>query len=98
MKVVWTPKSRTRLQQIHDYIALDNPTAAKNLVATLIQQITTIADQPYAGTRVKEYQRDNIRELYNGRYRLIYRIRNNAVEVLTVRHSARQMPKQPKNL
>jgi addiction module RelE/StbE family toxin len=94
----WTNKALLRLQQIHDYIAQENPKAANELVDQLTRQAATMATQPHAGIKVKEYQRDDIREIYNGRYRLIYRIHQDRIDVLTVRHGMRLMPTHVKNL
>ena len=92
MKVIWTPRAQQRLQEIHDYIALDQPANAVRWVARVLDRSDQIGEQPRSGRIVPEYQRDAIRELLEGDYRLIYRIRKQQVDVLTVRHGARRLP------
>jgi plasmid stabilization system protein ParE len=92
MKVIWTPRSQQRLQEIHDYIALDQPANAARWVARVLERGQQIGEQPRSGRIVPEYQRDTIREVFEGDYRLIYRIRSQQVDVLTVRHSSRYLP------
>jgi plasmid stabilization system protein ParE len=42
---------------------------------------------------VPEYQRPELRERIQGRYRLVYRIiSDELIEIIAVHHSARQMP------
>ncbi|PIQ37225.1 MAG: hypothetical protein COW59_08445 [Lysobacterales bacterium CG17_big_fil_post_rev_8_21_14_2_50_64_11] len=51
-----------------------------------------IAAFPRSGRRVADYGRDDVRELSEGDYRLIYRILSDRIDVLTVMHSAQLLP------
>jgi toxin ParE1/3/4 len=94
MKVAWTHKALLRLTQIHDHIALDQPVNARNFVDRLTRKANRIALTPSSGKIVSQYGHDDIRELYEGEYRIIYRIRTDRIDILTVRHSARLLPKR----
>lgn len=94
MKVAWTLKALLRLQQIHDHIALDQPINARNFIDRLTQKAGRIALIPHSGRIVPQYGRDDVRELYEGEYRIIYRIRTDRIDILTVRHSARLLPRR----
>jgi toxin ParE1/3/4 len=94
MKVNWTRKARQRLQQLYDYIAEDQPVNALHFVDQLTRRAESIAIHPRSGKIVSRYQRDDIRELYEGRYRIIYRILPNRIDILTVRHGARLLPER----
>ncbi len=92
MKVIWTPRAQRRLQEIHDYIAQDQPVNAARWVARVLDRGEQIGEQPRSGRIVPEYQRESIREIFEGDYRIIYRIRSQRVDVLSVRHGARRLP------
>ena len=47
---------------------------------------------------VAEYQRDDIREVYLHNYRIIFRLRSGAVELVTIIHGSRLLPKTPEEL
>jgi plasmid stabilization system protein ParE len=94
MKVVWMPRAQRRLQEIHDYIAKDQPANALRWMERVLALGEQIGAQPRSGRIVPEYQRETIREVFEGDYRIIYRIRSQQVDVLTVRHGARQLPAQ----
>jgi len=47
---------------------------------------------------VEQYQRDDIREVYEGRYRMIYRVLPDRIDILTVRHGARLLPERLRHL
>ena len=98
MRAHWTARSLQRLQQIHDHIALDQPLNAKRFVDRLTRRAETIALQPRAGRIVPEYQSDDIRETFEGAYRIIYRILPDRIDRLTVRHGARVLPARRQNL
>jgi toxin ParE1/3/4 len=98
MKVIWTPRAQQRLQEIHDHIALDQPVNATRWVARVLDRGEQIGDQPLSGRVVPEYQRETVREIFEGDYRIIYRIRSQQVDVLTVRHGAQRMPRRLRNL
>lgn len=98
MKVIWTPRAQQRLQEIHDYIAQDQPGNAARWISGALDRGEQIASQPPSGRIVPEYQRETVREIFEGAYRIIYRIRSQQVDVLTVRHGARLLPKRTRNL
>ncbi len=48
-----------------------------------------------SGKIVSEINRENIRELIEGNYRIIYKIvKNNQVDILTIHHSARDLTRR----
>lgn len=42
MKIVWSPRAAHRLEEIADYIAQDNETAAARFIASLIHALKKI--------------------------------------------------------
>lgn len=63
MTLTWSSRALRRLDQIHAYIAEDNPQAADAMIARLILRGDQIIDHPWSGRIVPEYQKDEIREL-----------------------------------
>lgn len=48
-----------------------------------------IADFPFSGRKVPEYDIDQIREIIEGPYRIIYHIKPDQIDVVAVIHGAR---------
>jgi toxin ParE1/3/4 len=48
---------------------------------------------PFAGRRVPEYGRDDVREVIKRGYRVIYRVSDDQVEIITVRDGHRRLPR-----
>ncbi len=98
MKAAWTRNAQRRLQQIHDYIAQDQPGNANDFAVRLIQRADLAAIAPNAGRLVPRYGRTDIREVFEGEYRIVYRIRVDRIEVVTVRHMSRLLPRDVRKL
>lgn len=98
MTANWTARALLRLQQIHDRIALDQPLNAKRFVDRLTRKADAIAQNPLAGRAVPQYRRDDIRETFEGDYRIIYRVLPQRIDILAVRHGARLLPSRRRDL
>ncbi len=95
-QVRWTPQAADDLDAIAEFIARDSPHFAGLFVADILQTVDRLVDFPESGRIVPEIGEKSIRELILGSYRIIYRRRTEAVEVLTVHHGARLL--DPKRL
>jgi plasmid stabilization system protein ParE len=87
--VVWTETAKNSLKQIHDFIALDSGYYAKEVVENILHLAEELVDLPRRGRIVPERQQDNLRELFLYSYRIIYRISDPDIVVLTVLHGKR---------
>jgi toxin ParE1/3/4 len=88
MKVYWTDTAEGHLDAIHDYIAQDSPEYAKRIVDRITRMSQQISDYPLSGRRVPEYDIDQIREVIESSYRIIYYIKPNQIDVLAVIHGS----------
>jgi len=84
MRLFWTETAKQDLQAIRRYIAADNPTAADRWVDRLRSQARNALRAPHAGRKVPELLREDIRELIEGNYRIVYQVFENRLVVLTV--------------
>ena len=92
MKVVFTAHAVSRLRQILAYIAADSPANAVSMVERIIARAETLDSQSFRGRRVPEYDRDDVREIAEHPYRIIYRIAADTVQVLTIMHERQLLP------
>ena len=98
LQVFWTDRASTDLEAIGDYIAKDNPAAAARWVDILIDVTEKAALAPLVGRRVPEVGRDDVRETYLRRYRIVYRVTARRLEVLTIFEGHRLFPGDLDNL
>jgi toxin ParE1/3/4 len=84
MKLFWTETARQDLQAIRRYISADSPAAAKRWVSRLRERARKALHSPLAGRIVPEFFRDDIRELIEGNYRIVYQIFEDRLVILTI--------------
>jgi plasmid stabilization system protein ParE len=83
LRVAWTEEALRRLAEIEDYVARDRPIAARRLVARLIRRGDSLSRTPRIGRRVPELLDSGFREIIAGAYRIVYRLDESQVEILT---------------
>jgi addiction module RelE/StbE family toxin len=92
LKVIWTDQALARLIEIQDFIGHANPVAAERLVRRLVERGDGLSKFPEMGRSVPELSGTGIREIIEGRYRIVYRIQAKVIQVLTVFEGHRQFP------
>lgn len=91
-EVVWSHSATTDLESIVEYIFRDSEFYAATVARELVSAARSLATFSERGRVVPEYEDPTVREVIVRRYRLIYRVRSDRVEVLRIIHGARQMP------
>ena len=89
MKVYLTPRARTDIADIYEYIAADSPIHAGRLVSQLLLKASELGRFPQIGRVIAKYNNPDLRERLYRDYRIAYRVKANVIEVLTIRHVAR---------
>ena len=88
MNVNWTENAIEHLLGIYEYIAQDSPFYAERMVDRLTKRSEQIGVFPHSGRTVPEYSAVDIREIIEAPYRIIYRIKQDQIDVLAVVHAA----------
>ena len=94
VKIIWTERSLTDMEDIAQFIAKDSPKYAKLTVEKIFTQTLVLEKQPRLGRVVPELNDKKIRELIIGNYRVIYELHEFIVNILTVHHSRRELGKR----
>lgn len=86
------PEAEANLAEIADYIAKDSPENATNWLISMQRKISTLETFPEALPPAREnpYHKRSLHQLVHGNYRVIYFVESSRVNVVSVRHSARQ--------
>ncbi len=84
MRVVWTQEALDKLSDIEDFISQDSPQSAAKFVNYLIQRGEGVSKNPRIGRIVPEISNPNIREIIAKKYRIVYKIEEHIIEILTV--------------
>ena len=95
VRINWTFQAKDDLKAIAEYISKDSMRYAKLQVTRLKTRTRILKTQTRSGKIVPEINQQNIRELIEGSYRIIYKIvEDNQIDILTIHHSARDLTRR----
>ena len=92
-EIVWSEPALADLDAIADYIALENPAAASELVKRIFGHVEQLTDHPESGSRPKELARSRYRQIVEPPCRVFYRYDGQKVFILHVMRSERLLRK-----
>ena len=91
-QVTWTYEAQRWLQEIHEYIAADNPDAAQRTVTAIVDRAEILSRFPEIGYRYREDR--HVRVLLYGHYRIAYLVKpHREIDILGVFHGALDIEK-----
>jgi toxin ParE1/3/4 len=88
-EVRWTPQAADDLDAIAEFISQDSPHHASLLALDVLCAVDRLTQFPKSGRVVPEINNPLVRKIILGSYRIIYRVRPDHVEILTVFHGSR---------
>jgi addiction module RelE/StbE family toxin len=94
MRIVWSPQSLRDLDALREYIARDSEHYADLTVARVFSAVERLIKFPRSGRVVPERDEPEIREIIVGRFRVVYRVRDQLLEVATVFRASKEFPER----
>ena len=88
-EVVWAESALNDLDAIADYIALDNPEAARQLVQKVFEHVAHLESHPKLGSKPQELKGWRYRQIIEPPCRIFYREDSDRVLILHVMRSER---------
>jgi plasmid stabilization system protein ParE len=92
-RVVWTEQARSALDEILTYIAQNSAQAARGVLEEALGTAEGLATLSDRGRIVPELEDPSIREVFIGKYRLLYEVSPTEVSILAILHGARDFAK-----
>lgn len=89
-KIEWSDLALEDLQEIYNYISKDSELYAFRICERIVNKVEILNTNPSAGRMVTEFEQENIRELIEGNYRIIYRVNaDGSIGIARIHHGAR---------
>lgn len=87
-QIAWSDSALERFQELLDFIAEENPAAARRMVEDLRDRLRALADLPRLGHPLADDVDPGLRRLALGNYVLLYRIHepSQTVTIASIRH------------
>ena len=92
MKISWSPLSFDRLESIYEFVVNEDPIAAKNLIIRIFNKVDSLSKYAERGRKVPEINRNDIREVFESEYTIIYKIETKKIIILTIRNFKELLP------
>lgn len=92
-EIVWTEPALADLDAIADYIALEDPVAASEVVKRIFSHVEQLSEHPDSGSRPQELGRSRYRQIVEPPCRVFYRHDGRNVFILHVMRSERLLRK-----
>ena len=93
-EIIWTEPALNDLDAIADYIALDNPNAARQLVQRIFRHVEQLIAHPNSSSKPEELRGWRYRQVVEPPCRIFYRHDRGAVYVLYVMRGERRLQKK----
>lgn len=87
-EVFWTDHAIEQLDTIYNYISQTSNEYALRIVDKLTARTIQISTHPKSGRKVPEFNHDQIREIIESGYRIIYHIKAERIDIISVIHGA----------
>ena len=84
MKIIYSAEVKIQLQNIKEFIALDNKKRAISYLKKIKEKIEILGKYPYIGKVNATMDNANIREFVILGYKVIYKINENSLTVLAI--------------
>lgn len=92
VKIIWAERAIDDLTSIAEYSNKFSEKYASFIVSKLFDKVEILKKMPKIGRKVPENNEENIRELIEGNYRIIYELGGeDRIEILMVHHASRPL-------
>ena len=92
-QIIWTEPALLDLNEIAEYIALDKPGAASQLVQKIFSKTERLEEFPESGRKPPELKKMRYKEIIVDPCRIFYRTEHDKVYILYVMRSERKLRK-----
>jgi toxin ParE1/3/4 len=91
MKIIWSSRALQRASEHAAYISQDSPLEAEKWLIKLFKEVKRLETFPESARMVPELNDSTIREIIFKNFRIIYEIKEEHLNILTVRRFKQQL-------
>lgn len=92
VQIKWLKLAKSDLKEIYDFISLDSKRYARFQIEKIQHKTEILKNGNVIRKKVSEIDDENVREIFEGNYRIIYRIiSKDEIHILLVHHGAKDL-------
>ena len=91
VEIIWTEPALSDLDAIADYIALEDPAAARRLVQRVLDHVELLSEHPELGSRPRELKGRRYRQIGEPPCRIFYRFHDGRVYIVHAMRSEQKL-------
>jgi len=92
VQIKWLKSARNDLKEIYDFISLDSKRYAKHQIEKIQNKTVILKTGLIVGKKVSEIDDEKVREIFEGNYRIIYRIvSEDEIHILLIHHGTKDL-------
>lgn len=91
MRIHWSDRARDQIVRIFEYIARDRPNAAEGVLLSFLERVELLSELPEQGHLWGDGSRPDLRVIVHESHRFVYRVGNDEISILSVRHTRREI-------
>ncbi|MGA1794802.1 MAG: type II toxin-antitoxin system RelE/ParE family toxin [bacterium] len=92
VKIIWTEDGINSFVDVIEYISNDSLYYASNFAKKVLSLVDNLMSFSQIGRIVPEYNNPKIREILYQNYRIVYRIKKNAIYIVLIIHGTKELP------
>ncbi|MGZ0168551.1 MAG: type II toxin-antitoxin system RelE/ParE family toxin [Planctomycetales bacterium] len=90
-QLIWSDAATDDLESTAAYISRDSPAYAASFVRRVLAAAKSVQHMPESGGIVPEFDRQDLREVLVGNYRIVYSLGLSEVRIVAIVHGAREL-------
>jgi plasmid stabilization system protein ParE len=95
-EIIWSDLAKEHLREIDSYISKGSPFYSIIFIDKLIASVEKLKSFPRCGRVVPEFEREDLREIFFHKYRIVYCYEDDIVKILAIIHGAMDIKERRK--
>jgi toxin ParE1/3/4 len=94
VSVVWAEAAIEQLEKARDFLSQTSSQIAHEVSKRIVLLADSLEGRPYFGHEVPEYGDPKLREVFEHPYRIMYRFKDEQIQVVALVHASRRLPRR----
>lgn len=88
----WSRKALDDIDEACGYVGQSGERSASELASKIEELVNGLLEHPYIGRKIPEYDQEHLRERITKKFRILYRLTPETIEVFGIYHSRKLLP------